>query len=54
MEKLADFLKSKSPSFKRGTKAQRKRSILAEALKREKGVKNPFALATWLIKKGAK
>jgi len=42
----------KKITFERGKIARAKRDVLAKELKKHKEIVNPYALATWMIKKG--
>jgi len=53
MSKLSNYL-SKKGAFARGKKARAKRDILAKRLRHKKGIDEPFGLATYLVRKGAK
>lgn len=54
MSKLSDFLSNPKTTFERGKIARAKRDVLAKRLIHKKGVEEPFSLATWMVKRGAK
>lgn len=57
MSKLSEFLKGKKEenvTFERGKIARAKRDVLAKRLAKKAKIKEPFALATYMIKKGVK
>ena len=45
---MQNSLEKARVSLKEGTKGRKRRDILAEGLKRKKGIKKPYALATWM------
>ena len=53
MVKLSEYL-SRKDDFSRGNIKRAKRDVLVRRLAGKKGVRTPFALATYMIKKGVK
>lgn len=51
---LNSLVTVKKQSLKEGTKGQQQRDVLAEQLKQQPGVKEPYALATWQVQQKKK
>ncbi|MEW5897434.1 MAG: hypothetical protein AB1668_07095 [Nanoarchaeota archaeon] len=54
MSKLSEYLKNKEVTFSRGKIARAKRDVLARRLGKKGKIKEPYGLATYMVRKGVK